>query len=85
MVGNSTVYCIKCGARGPKVKKMADAIAAWNTRTPTVNADLLAALKVMLKGEDLGEAECARQGFPRFIERREQARAAIAAAESSRP
>ncbi|MFZ3193741.1 MAG: hypothetical protein WA154_11130 [Moraxellaceae bacterium] len=39
------------------------------------------ALEVMLEGDELGEAECQRIGFPRMITRREKARAALSAGE----
>lgn len=52
-----------------------------NARLIAAAPDLLEALTVMLKGDEMGEYECQRQGFPRLSKRWEMARAAIAKAE----
>ena len=59
--------------------------AEANARLISAAPDLLDALKVMLHGEEIGEYECQRTGFPRLITRREKARAAIANAEGGGP
>ena len=55
--------------------------AIANARLIAAAPDLLDALKVMLHGEEIGECECQKTGFPRLITRWEKARAAIAKAE----
>ncbi len=66
---------------------------AWNAPDPEGQANsrliaaapaLLEALETMLKGDELGEFECQRQGFPRWIERQEKARAALALAKEGK-
>jgi len=52
-----------------------------NIRVMAAAPDLLNALKIMLHGEEIGEYECQRTGFPRLAERWDKARAAIAKAE----
>jgi len=73
-------------AKGDRCDIMRDEYSApeemeANARLIAAAPDLLDALKVMLKGDELGEVACQEQGFLRLIERTEQARAAIAKAE----
>lgn len=46
--------------------------------------ELLEALVIMLRGDQLGEYECQKQGFPRLSERRSKARAAISKAKGEK-
>jgi len=52
-----------------------------NARLIAAAPELLEALKTMLKGDQMGEGECQRTGFPRLCERWDMARSAIAKAE----
>ena len=64
---------------GPFPIEKARRVAALCEASP----DLLAALKTMLRDDEMGEDVCQRTGFPRLSERREMAKAAIAKAEQT--
>ena len=79
------IFSGECGrAVAMLARQVTTAEREANARLIAAAPELLEALEVMLNGDEMGEYECQRTGFPRMIQRREKARAAIAKAKGEK-